>query len=57
MDAESQIYAGYLEMSNVQIVSEMVNMIAITRNYESSQKIIQTYDSSLEIAATQLGRI
>ena len=44
-------------MSNVQIVSEMVNMIAITRNYESSQKIIQTYDSSLEIAATQLGRI
>ena len=55
--ANAQIKSGYLEMSNVQIVSEMVNMIAITRNYESSQKIIQTYDSSLEIAATQLGRI
>ena len=55
--ATAEINSGYLEMANVQVVSEMVNMIAITRNYESSQKIIQTYDSSLEIAATQLGRV
>ena len=53
----AQIKSGYLEMANVQIVSEMVNLIAITRAYESNQKIIQTYDSSLEIAATQLGRV
>ena len=32
-------------------------MIAITRAYESNQKIIQTYDNSLEIAVTQLGRV
>lgn len=55
--ANAVINSGYLEMSNVQVVSEMVNLIAITRNYESSQKIIQTYDGSLEIAATQLGRV
>lgn len=55
--ADAEINSGYLEMANVQIVSEMVNMIAITRNYESSQKIIQTYDSSLEIAVSQLGRV
>lgn len=55
--ANAVINSGYLEMSNVQIVSEMVNLIAITRAYESNQKIIQTYDSSLEIAATQLGRV
>lgn len=55
--ANAEINSGYLEMSNVQVVSEMVNLIAITRNYESSQKIIQTYDGSLEIAATQLGRV
>lgn len=53
----AEIKSGYLEMANVQIVSEMVNLIAITRAYESNQKIIQTYDSSLEIAATQLGRV
>lgn len=55
--ASAEIKSGYLEMSNVQVVSEMVNLIAITRAYESNQKIIQTYDSSLEIAVTQLGRV
>lgn len=53
----AEVKSGYLEMSNVNIVSEMVNMIAITRQYESNQKLIQTYDSSLEIAVTQLGKV
>lgn len=56
-NANADVKSGYLEMSNVQIVSEMVNMIAITRAYESNQKIIQTYDNSLEIAVSQLGRL
>lgn len=51
------VNSGYLEMANVQAVSEMVNMISITRAYEANQKIIQTYDDSLEIAVTQLGRL
>lgn len=51
------INSGYLEMANFQIVSEMVNMITITRAYESNQKILQAYDSSLEIAVTQVGRL
>lgn len=55
--SDATVNSGYLEMSNVQIVSEMVNMIAITRAYESNQKIIQTYDNSLDIAVNQLGRI
>lgn len=55
--SDATIYSGYLEMSNVQVVSEMVEMINITRQYESNQKIMQTYDSSLEIAVNQLGRV
>lgn len=55
--ANATINSGWLEMSNVQTVSEMVNLIAITRAYESNQKIIQTYDNSLEIAVNQLGRV
>ena len=51
------VNSGYLEMSNVQVVSEMVNLIAITRAYESNQKIIQTYDDTLDVAANQLGRV
>ncbi len=53
----ASINSGYLEMSNVQIVSEMVNLISITRAYESNQKIVQTYDESLEIAVNQLGKL
>ncbi len=55
--ADVEINSGYLEMSNVQTVSEMVDLINITRAYEANQKIVQTYDSSLEIAVTQLGRL
>lgn len=57
IDGDAEVKSGYLEMANVQIVSEMVNLISITRAYESNQKIIQTYDSSLEIAVSQLGRV
>ena len=52
-----QVYSGYLEMSNVQVVSEMVDMINITRAYESNQKIMQTYDSTLDVTVNQLGRL
>ena len=56
-EADSDIRSGYLEMSNVSIVSEMVDLISITRQYEANQKIIKAYDSTLEIASTQLGRV
>lgn len=55
--SDAEMRSGYLEMSNVQIVSEMVNMISITRAYESNQKIMQTMDNTLDIAVNQLGRV
>ncbi|MBE5875053.1 MAG: flagellar hook-basal body protein [Lachnospiraceae bacterium] len=56
-ETDAEINSGYLEMSNVSTVMEMVNLISITRAYESNQKVMQTMDSSLEIAVTQLGRL
>jgi flagellar basal-body rod protein FlgG len=35
---------GYLEMSNVDVVTEMVNMIVAQRAYEINSKAIQTAD-------------
>ncbi len=55
--SDASVNSGYLEMSNVQTVTEMVNMISITRAYESNQKIVQTMDNTLDIAVNQLGRI
>ena len=57
MDGTAAVKSGVLEMSNMSVISEMVNMISVTRAYESNQKIVQTYDESLEIAVTQLGRV
>lgn len=57
IDAEAEIHSGYLEMANISIVTEMVNMIAIQRQYEANQKLITTYDSTLENAVNQTGRV
>ncbi len=55
--ANAKVYSGYLEMSNVNIVSEMVDLITITRQYEANQKIIKSIDETLDIAANQIGRV
>lgn len=41
---------GFLEMSNVSVVEEMVNMIIAQRAYEVNSKAIQTSDEMLQIA-------
>lgn len=41
---------GYLEMSNVSVVDEMVNMIVAQRAYEMNSKAIQTADDMSQIA-------
>jgi flagellar basal-body rod protein FlgG len=41
---------GYLEMSNVDIVQEMVNMIIAERAYETNSKAIQAANDMLQIA-------
>ncbi len=56
-DAVAKVYAGYLETSNISVVTEMVNMITVSRAYETNQKVITTYDGTLDIAANQLGKV
>ena len=42
---------GFLENSNVSVVSEMVNMISAERAYETNSKVITTADQMLQVAA------
>ncbi len=49
-DNVGTIAQGFLEMSNVEIVDEMVNMIVGQRAYEANSKAITTSDSMLGIA-------
>jgi flagellar basal-body rod protein FlgF len=52
-----QVQGGHIEESNVNSIGEMVKMIQGTRNYESSQKLIQTLDHMEEISIRDVGRV
>jgi flagellar basal-body rod protein FlgG len=45
-----QVHQGILEMSNVQVVDEMVGLIIAQRAYEANSKGVQTADDLLRIA-------
>ena len=57
IEGTGRVYSGFLEQSNVSVVDEMVNMIAVQRNYDTNQRMITTIDDTLDIAANQLGRL
>ncbi len=49
-DGVGTIAQGFLEMSNVDVVEEMVSMIMAQRAYEINSKAIQTGDNMLQVA-------
>lgn len=55
--SEATIDQGCLETSNVNVVSEMVNMITISRAYQAGQKVINAADETLDKAVNQVGRV
>jgi len=52
-----QIVQGSLENSNVNSISEMVDMISVMRSYEANQKVLQAHDNTLQKAANEVGRL
>ncbi len=50
LEGMAKLHQGFLEMSNVKVVEEMVNMIVAQRAYEVNSKAIQTSDSMLGTA-------
>lgn len=57
IEAEAEVLQGYTEQSNVNVIKEMVDLIAITRAYETNQKVIRSYDTMLDRAVNQVGRL
>ncbi len=56
-EANATVNQGFLERSNISVVDEMVNIIAIQRNYETNSKAMQAEDDTLDIAVKQLGKL
>lgn len=51
------IIQGAVESSNVNSISEMVDMISVMRTYEANQKVLQAHDNTLQKAANEVGRL
>lgn len=54
--AQAKVVQGSLECSNVNAVSEMVDLITATRAYEMNQKMIQMQDATLDKAINEVGK-
>jgi len=52
-----QVKQGYVEGSNVNVVSSMVELIRFQRNYELDQKAVLSEDETLQKAVNEIGRL
>ncbi len=50
------IKQGYLESSNVNVIKEMINMVASYRSFESDAQALKAQDDSLEKLINNVGR-
>jgi flagellar basal-body rod protein FlgF len=51
-----KVRQGFLEASNVNPVTEMVNLIEVHRTYEANQRMIQSHDTMLAKAVNEVGK-
>ncbi|WP_227767205.1 flagellar basal-body rod protein FlgF [Zhaonella formicivorans] len=54
---ETAVKQGFLEKPNLNLVNEMVNMLAALRTYEANQKVIQAHDELLAKSANEIGSL
>lgn len=52
-----KVVQGFIEMANVNPVTEMVRMIEINRAYEANQKVIQAHETALGTLVNQVARL
>lgn len=48
---------GYYERSNIDPTQSMVDLMTALRAFEANQKVIQTYDRSMDKAVNEVGRV
>jgi flagellar basal-body rod protein FlgG len=54
-DFQGSVTQGAVEQSNVNVITEMVDMITVMRAYETNQKMIQYEDGTLDKAINDVG--
>lgn len=54
---DSELRGGYVERSNVDMIRCITELIVELRHYQAAEKVVLTEDSTLNIAANQLGKL
>lgn len=54
---QTKVLQGCLESANVNVVTEMVDMIANMRAYEANQRVISSVDGTLDKLINEAGRV
>ena len=54
---QGEVLQGYLESSNMNPLSGMVEMVNLLREFEANQRVIRMQDEMLERAANEIGRV
>jgi len=57
ISSEFRTKQGYLEMSNVNSVQEMVDMMQTQKAFEANQKVLQAEDQALRKSVNEVGKI
>jgi flagellar basal-body rod protein FlgG len=55
--SKAQVQQGFIEGSNVESISEMVQLIETNRYFEACTKVIKSFDDMTSKAANDLGRV
>jgi len=56
-DGGGTIVQGFLEQSNVNPISAIVKLVALQRDFDSNQKMVQSFDEINKVSANDIGRI
>lgn len=56
MTVDSRVSQGSLEQSNVNAIQEMIDMLTLNREFESYQKMIQSFDEASSRTINEMGK-
>ncbi len=57
IDFTGEVEQGFLEGSNTNAIAEMIRLIEMNRNYESSQKVVTTIDDMIGKAVNEIAAV
>lgn len=57
INTDGEVWQEYIETSNVDLTKQMIDMVEVSRSYETSQRMIQMLDQIHGLAANEIGKV